>query len=640
MATLSPLFMKFFCLAALLLPALAFAQNADSKVNLFKNGNFEQFTTEEDLWDGVDASGCLAGDTSQNELKFPGGVERPRGMFYRRETGQWDAVQEGGNVGGLAMPISVQVADLNRDGLLDIFTLDAAGYARVYFNSGTPKEPKFTQGEIVPLCMQQFVGLTANDKTMSAEGGLKACLGDLDKSGKLDILMGSYLGRLFWIKNTGSPSAPEWKQPDNLASITIPTTRDGRLWANLLAPAVYDWNKDGKPDVLVGEGSYSANAVHLLLNVNSGGMGAKPGPQFSEDAREYLAYGDGREQLIPAVVDYNGDGYPDLRVGDRLGHIWVYLSDGPYKKGAELKRMENPISFGDVTEVGSGNNGTGCVFPAVGDLNGDGKFDIIVGKSNGHIAVSYNIGTATEPKFGPLVDIKGEKLYKSGSMREPKDWMTTFGHKRGNLNAYATVITAQEDPEAASPTSRQVLKFGYHPILNKVIRKPALFIPGSDNAFVMPSSYFINKTTVFAERLGWDMPDSNIAILRQNINAGLLKPNTNYTLSFKVKGRGVKNGQASFVFAGWLIRDSGKGSTPENTATETMMQEVSFGVTSTWTTVSKQMNFKFQKAELNDPAKWSQGNSQLEYRGILDIRAPISVDTGALYIDDVQLKPM
>jgi len=636
--------MKCFCLAAALLPVFAFAQNppAAPSGNLLKNGNFEQFTNEDNLWDGVNSEGFLAGDASQDTLTFKPGAERPRGPFFRQTTGQCEAILEGGNIGRLSMPISVQVADLNKDGLLDILTVDGTGYFRVYFNSGTPTEPKFTHGEIVPLF------LVNRDLSHNWDSGFKACLGDFDKSGTLDLVVGTYLGKLLMIKNTGTPFAPEWRQPQNIEAVAVPTARDGHLWANLLAPAVADWNKDGKMDVLVGEGSYSANAVHLLLNVSKG-FGMQAAPEFSEDAREYLAYGDGSEQLVPAVVDYNGDGFPDLLVGDRLGNIWVYLSNGPWKKGVELKRQEKPISFGGVTHAGSGRDGISCVFPAVADLNGDGKFDIIVGRANGHIAVSYNIGTQTEPKFGPLVEIKGEDLLKPGTIREPKIWTANFGYGRGNFNGYYSVVTPEEDPGAAPTTSKQVFKFGYNPVLNKVIRKPPTLVPGYpplSGTFPIAQAGFGNNAPLFwgdlMAKAGGDWLDSNIAVLRQNIDSGVLKPNTNYTLSFKVKGRGVKSGHAAFVFGGWLIRDLAKVSksavAPDNLIAEATQQEWNFNVTPTWTTVSKSVSFKFPKEkDLNDPAKWSKTDSRIEYRGMVDIRAVVDIDQGTFYIDDVRL---
>ena len=57
------------------------------------------------------------------------------------------------------------------------------------------------------------------------------------------------------------------------------------------------------------------------------------------------------------------------------------------------------------------------------DYNGDGLFDLILGLPNGHIAVSLNTGTKTEPKFGPPQDIKGEDRLKR-EIHSPDGWQT------------------------------------------------------------------------------------------------------------------------------------------------------------------------------------------------------------------------
>ena len=644
--------MKPCFLAALLLPLVALAQNPAPAPSgpILKNGDFSQFAPEDNLWDGVDNDGFLCGDVSF--LENPGRQRKPepRGSFFQRYTNQYDVILEGGNVGKLAMPISVQVADFNRDGLLDILTLDGGGYFRVYFNSGTPTEPKFTHCETIPLFLGRINWTTLRGGWRPIDYGAKVALGDFDKSGTQDLVVGNYFGDLMLIRNTGTLSSPEWKQPQTLDAVKIPTTRDGHLWANLFAPAVADWNKDGKLDVLVGEGSYSANAIHLFLNSTTG-FGMKTAPVFNEDAHEYLAYGDGREQLVPAVVDYNGDGFPDLLVGDRNGNINVYLSKGPWKKGVELERQPQPISFGGVTSIGAGREGMRCVAPAVADLNGDGKFDILVGKPNGHIAISYNIGTATEPKFGPLVELKGEDLWKEGSVNVPTDWNITFGYRQGNTNGIFSVVTPEQDPEAAGG-GKNVLKFSYEPNQNKNIRRQPVILPGlfPEKKYPEPSVQFQAdgiSPWYWGDHVGWGplMMDSNVAVLRQSPAPMAIKPNTRYTLSFKVKGRSVKEGRATLLFGGWLVRNVAavktSAPTPDNHACEALHFDFDFPVTAAWTTVSRPITFRFQKEpELNQLDKWNKPGSKIDYRSLLDIRAAVNPDDGVFYIDDVKITPM
>jgi hypothetical protein len=624
--------MKLCCLALAFLPVLAFAQNpapvatpaADG--NFLQNGNFERFISQDNLWDGVDNAGYLCGFTGNSEV-----------------------IQEGGQVGGMPMAVSVQVADLNGDGLLDIMTADARGYLRVYFNRGTKTAPKFDHAEFVPLFLRRI----------PVPGGCwpvipKIALVDSDHSGVMDLYIGDYVGHLYFIKNSGTRSVPEWRQPAKMETITLPTAEGGRLWTNLLAPVAYDWDHDNKIDVLVGEGSYSANSVHLLLN-----QGTNTAPKFSEDARDYLAYGDGREQLVPAVVDYNGDGNPDLLVGDRMGNINVYLSTGPWKKGTnmELKRQPQPISFGGSTTISVGATGAKCVSPAVGDLNGDGLFDIIVGEPNGRVAVSYNIGTATEPKFGPLVELKGEDVWKRDTVRTPSNWDIYFGEQDGNFYGAYTVVSPEEDPQAAPTDSKHVLKFQYFPSQNQIIRKPAVVFSGTNNPPIKLTADFTGMNVGFGSvptvHSQWWIPgldwhgwrvDSNDILLRQKIENGLLKPNTNYKLTFKVKGHGIKDAAVRFSLGGWLIKNG--GGSPQNLICGGASQQFDFTVGPAWTPVSRSINVRFEKdagspnkGDLNTPDKWASSGGRTEYRGLLEIRAAATPDNTVLYIDDVRLVP-
>jgi len=591
------------------LPMLGLAQTKPEPRNFLVNGSFESFLPADNLWDGVDGGGYLAG-----------------------ARGGSDVISERGAVESVPMAISVQAGDLNADGLVDLLTVDMEGYFRVYFNSGTKTEPKFTTCEMIPIYLARLDWL-------KRRLAMKACLYDLNRDGTLDLVLGSYGGEIMMLRNTGSTRVPEFRQPFPLETILVRTSKSGNLWGNVFAPAMWEWTGTGKADLLIGEGSYSANAIHLLVN-----QGNTTTPRFNEERRYYLAYGDGREQLVPAVVDYNGDGEPDLIVGDRKGTLNVYLSDGPWNSDKELK-------FATTIACGTVSSFNGCIAPAVADLNGDGLFDLLIGKTNGRIAIAYNRGTKQEPKFDTPVELKGEDFWGRGTIRNPSGWAVDFGTFKGNIYGYVTVVKQEEEPKEGSyPDGKHALKAGYLPPLNKIIRYAPLVLPaygaaaGPADLAIAPNAVSPLWDPLQAVTAGFNT-DNNMVIVRKVLENTAVKPGVEYALSFKVKGRGVKDAHWHLSYRGSLKRSEsritervGRGVRMQHdVANEALGQEADFTVGTGWTTVARNLTFKFVKEPvLNKPEGLKNGPAPNYWLG-LEIRATLNPGDGVFYLDDVKL---
>lgn len=576
---------------------------------LLRNGGFELSRTREDLWDGVDAAGFLSGEREQVPV-----------------------LMTSGTVADSSMPVSVQVADMNGDSLPDIAAMDPTGYMRIYFNQGTKTEPKFTVAEIVPIFLTRS-WIPAPDRGGSGILPTTVRLAprfafyDSQRSGKNDLYIGNYWGEVMFLKNDGSGAKPDFRQPADISKIVVPTAKGSNTkWGNVFSPAVWDWNRDGKEDLLLGEGSYSANNIHLLINSGSPGR-----PVFEESNRAVIAFGDGREQLAPTVVDYNGDGQPDLLVTERTGKIALHLNDGkPWKPGVELP-FTSFLSVGGPTGTPISVGGISTI--TTGDLNGDGLFDIVVGKTNGRVAVIYNTGTKTEPKWGQPVELKGDAGTKPFKL--PSGWDISYGLERGNFYGYMNVVTAADDPDANPPEGKACLRVGYVASPNKVMAPPAA------NAYT--GSLDPKAEHKKADPAGADRAVDNMRVMPANVFLlriyGLpLKVEKSYTISFKVKGSGMNAGQ---VMAAWnmsrklsddrQVQTGGRDSVKvvRNVLEESGTMEAPFSAGPAWAEVSKDFKLSVKDRKLNDPTS-SAG-------GAIEVMFSLAPGTGKVYFDDFKL---
>jgi hypothetical protein len=622
--------MKFPRPAAFLLltPALTLAQApapAGPK-DAIRNGGFERTLQAPNLWSGVDKDGFLAGF---------------RGFL--------PVLNESGGIAETPMPIGVSVGDLNNDGLPDILSSDPLGYVRIYFNSGSKEQPKFTTGQLttpwlasgegdppwIPPMLggEQEIG-GWNQRWAKRRQGVRASLADLSGTGKLDLVAGNYFGDVVAVRNSGSSQAPQFPQPPSVAKAVIPTMKDPvARWGNVFAPLMHDWDGDNKPDLLIGEGSYSANNIHLFLN-----QGSAAAPVFNEEKRQPLALGQGRQQLTPALADVNGDGNMDILVTDRGGRVTAYVRPAAWKFGDTISPSGFLAKSGGLTQDGGQALalGSGINTIATGDLNGDGLFDLVIGKSNGRIAWAANKGTKDAPKFEAANDLTGEKPVPA-AWQLPSQWDVDAGASRGNFFAFANSVSAQEDQAAQPVEGTRALKFGYAAPANPTLPIPRLNIPAT-RAFDRRGEQE-NSNPLFrasAEQRGTGAP-SNFFVLRQPLQLEIGKT---YKLSFQAKGNQVANASYTVGWRGFkqlgedrLVRgERGAVQRQQNAISEGDQQSADFRPSGNWSAVSKDFKIQFKKErDLN--------KEKLTSEGILEISFELTAPDGFLYLDDLKLVP-
>jgi hypothetical protein len=147
-----------------------------------------------------------------------------------------------------------------------------------------------------------------------------------------------------------------------LASFSAPTARAWAAGSDVDAPdetapliAVGDFNRDGIVDIAEAASPEGNSSGLGILTVSLGQADGSFRPMVS-----HLALGHAPRSI--AVGDFNGDGIPDVIVGDDDGALTLFLGDG----------TGNLVPAGDIARLDS------AVSIAVADFNHDGIPDIAV----------------------------------------------------------------------------------------------------------------------------------------------------------------------------------------------------------------------------------------------------------------------
>jgi len=247
------------------------------------------------------------------------------------------------DVGSESMPV---LGDLDGDGDLDLLvgnkvTTDDNTTATItrYENTGTRTAPVFTD---------------RGDLGIHGTYNYAPVITDLDGDGVPDLVLGTWNDHLQWWQNRGTAAVPDWTMVD---SALVVITRGSNT-----TPALADLDGDGDLDLVIGEASGQLN---LYRNV-----GTRTTPQFELVTDEMPGMDVGRRST-PTFHDVDGDGKPDLLIGSEDGalHRWFNRTTG-----SEI-RFER-----DTTFVMQGDN---LSSPTVGDLDGDGRFELILGTMSG-----------------------------------------------------------------------------------------------------------------------------------------------------------------------------------------------------------------------------------------------------------------
>jgi hypothetical protein len=391
-------------------------------LGVYENLDLKRTQVVDNLWDGIN---------EDNELQVHSDAVGILVEGFRLQTHEFGAAP--------------RVGDIDGDGRPELVVADGNGFVWVY-----PLGPPNNNRQIKPAT---FVRTFCGDEATLA-------LADVTGDGLNDAIVGNMLGVVGFLRNRGKGEFTDRDMTPSMYDVSnaMPLVQLDRKTFDIgsfSTPYVIDWDRDGKLDLLCGEGSYSANSVYLFRN-----RGSSSNFQLSKDDRYWLIYGLGKEHLSPAVGDLNGDGHYDMIVGDRLGNLTLYLYEPDPQRAQTREKFllteKGPVPFADGQAFVSP-----LCRPELTDWDGDGKLDLLIGTQSGKILLALNVGTAKEPMFTAPVALKAPDQLKPYTA--PASWRTAFSWFRQGMNPHsAAMLQMMNDVNPETGENVRHLRYSYY----------------------------------------------------------------------------------------------------------------------------------------------------------------------------------
>ena len=208
-------------------------------------------------------------------------------------------------------------------------------------------------------------------------GPYAVAVGDIDGDGKPDLAIANY----------GTSSNPGntvsvLRNTSTLGTISYATKVDFATGSVPISLAIGDIDGDGKLDLVVTK--YNDSSVSVLRNTgSSGSISFATKVDFATGSRPYSV----------AIGDLNGDGKPDLAVANNSSStVSLFRNTG----------SSGTISFATKVNFTTGTNPQSV---SIGDIDGDGKYDLVIANySSNTVSVLRNIDSIGTISFASKID--------------------------------------------------------------------------------------------------------------------------------------------------------------------------------------------------------------------------------------------